>query len=191
MNKVFYLVGAMALLGGCSSMSFNDKDPEIMERPPEVIDKPPEAVTIGKAEVPSWFLDMPEDTESRIYSVGTGISDDLQFSIDKAVHDAKINLADKMASKSSAEIKAFISDNGKGGQGQTTRKIQKVSKSGFKNIDVSRYTIEERSVVQDRRYFRTYVQLSIDPNDRYDGGDVVNTYNPQDEVIATQAMDDL
>ena len=191
MNKVFYLVGAMALLGGCSSMSFNDKDPEIMERPLEVIDKPPEAVTIGKAEVPSWFLDMPEDTESRIYSVGTGISDDLQFSIDKAVHDAKINLADKMASKSSAEIKAFISDNGKGGQGQTTRKIQKVSKSGFKNIDVSRYTIEERSVVQDRRYFRTYVQLSIDPSDRYEGGDVVNTYNPQDEVIATQAMDDL
>lgn len=191
MNKVFYLVGAMALLGGCSSMSMNDNDPNIMDRPPEVIDKPPEAVTIGKTTVPSWFLEMPEDTESRIYSVGTGISDDLQFSIDKAVHDAKINLADKMASKSSAEIKAFISDNGKGGQGQTTRKIQKVSKSGFKNIDVSRYTIEERSVVQDRRYFRTYVQLSIDPSDRYEGGDVVNTYNPQDEVIATQAMDDL
>ena len=191
MKKVLLALGAMGILAGCSSTPMNDNDVGIMERPPEVTDQPPqEVVTVGKVTVPDWFLNLPEDSEDRIYAVGTGLSDDLQFSFDKAIHDAKVNLADKIASQSSAEIKAFISDNGKGGQGQTTRKIQKVSKFGFKNIDVSRYKIEHRTVVEDRRYFRTYVQLSIDPSDRYQG-DIVNTYNPQDEVIATEAMDAL
>lgn len=162
-----------------------------MERPPEVVDSPPkETVSVGKSSVPIWFLELPEDTEDRIYAVGTGLSDDLQFSFDKSIHDAKVNLADKIASKSSAEIKAFISDNGKGGQGQTTRKIQKVSKSGFKDVDVSKYRIEHRTVVEDGRYFRTYVQLSIDPTDR-DIGNVVNTYDPRDEVIANEALESL
>lgn len=191
MKMLFVVLSATVVLAGCSSNPINEEDPRIMERPPEVLDTPPkQTVSVGNTSVPNWFLELPEDTENRIYAVGTGISDDLQFSFDKSIHDAKVNLADKIASSSSAEIKAFISDNGKGAQGITTRKIQKVSKSGFKDVDVSKYSIEHRTVVQDGRYFRTYVQLSIDPNGR-EIDNIVNTYNPQDEVIANEAMDSL
>lgn len=192
MKKLVLALGAVGLVSGCSSVPMNDNDVGIMERPPEVIDKPPEetVVEVGKLNVPSWFLEVPEDTPDRIYAVGTALSDDMQFAFDKAVHEAKVNLGDKIASRSTAEVKTFISDNGKGGMGQTTKKSEKVSKSGFKNIDVSKYTVEHRAVFEERRYFRTYVQVSIDPNDRFEG-EVVNTYNPQDEVIADQAMSDL
>jgi len=192
MKRLLIGLSAVAVLSGCSSMQMDDNDEGIMERPPEVVDTPPkEDVVVGNKTVPNWFLNMPEDSEVRIYGVGTGLSDDMQFALEKAVHAAKVNLADKLASKSSAEVKAFISDNGKGGQGVTTRKTTKVSKSGFENIDVSRYVIEHQFITDERRYFRAYVQLSIDPTDRYHGGDIVNTYDPQDEVIANEAMENF
>lgn len=186
-------LGTVGLLAGCSSAEIDENHPEIMDvAVPEVVDKPPvvENVEVGRLNVPEWFLNVPEDTETKIYAVGTGYSDDLQFSFDKAIHEAKVNLGDKIAAKSSSEIKTFISDNGRGGQGQTTRKAERVSKSGFKNVDVSKYVVEERAVTEDRRMFRTYVQVSIDPQNRF-VDDQVNTYDPRDEVIAREAMDNL
>jgi len=191
MKKLLLALGAVGLVTGCSSTPTDDHV-GIMERPPEIIDKPPEqTVDIGRNKsVPVWFLELPEDTEERIYAVGTGLSDDMQFSFDKALHEAKVNLADKISAKSSAELKSFISDNGRGSTSGTTRKHIKVSKSGFKNIDVSKYKVEQRAVSEDRRYFRTYVQLSIDPNNRYvDEPD--NSFNAVDDATATQAMDAL
>lgn len=192
MKKLVLALGAVGLVSGCSSVPMNDNDVGIMERPPEVLDKPAEEtqVQIGKLNVPSWFLEVPEDQPDRIYAVGTALSDDMQFAFDKAVHEAKVNLGDKIASRSSAEVKTFISDSGKGGLGQTTKKSEKVSKSGFSGIDVSKYTVEHRAVFEERRYFRTYVQVSIDPNDRFEG-EIINTYDPQDEIIADKALNDL
>lgn len=194
MKRLAFAIGAVGLLAGCSSTQMDANHPEIMEEvvaAQEIVDLPPKVnVEVGKLTVPSWFLEVPEDTQDRIYAVGTALSDDMQFAFDKAVHEAKVNLGDKIASRSTAEVKTFISDNGKGGMGQTVKKSEKVSKSGFKNIDVSKYTVEHRAVFEERRYFRTYVQVSIDPNDRYEG-EVVNTYNPQDAAIADKALNDL
>lgn len=193
MNKILLAIGAAGILAGCSSTPINENDPGIMERPPEIIDRPSEQsyIDIGtNKSVPSWFLVLPEDTEDRIYAVGTGLSDDMQFSFDKALHEAKVNLADKISAKSSAELKSFISDNGRGSTSGTTRKHVKVSKSGFKNIDVSKYRIEQRAVTEDRRYFRTYVQVSIDPNNRY-VDEPLNTFDAVDDQTAQEAMDNL
>lgn len=196
MKGVIFALGAVGVLAGCSSTEIDENHSEIMKVEPEdkveIIDKPPvvEKVEVGQLSVPEWFLTVPEDTETKIFAVGTGLSDDLQFSFDKAVHEAKVSLGDKIASKSSSEIKTFISDNGRGAQGQTTRKAERVSKSGFKNVDVSKYTVEERAVTEDRRMYRTYVQVSLNPQNRF-VDEVINTYNPQDEVIAREAMDNL
>ena len=193
MNKIVLALGAVGLLAGCSSSPVNENDVGVMERPPEVIDRPPEQsfVDIGtNKSVPNWFLVLPVDSEDRIYAVGTGLSDDMQFAFDKALHEAKVNLADKLSAKSSAELKSYISDNGRGSTSGTTRKHVKVSKSGFKNIDVSKYRIEQRAVLEDRRYFRTYVQVSIDPNNRY-VDEPLNTFDPVDDQTAQEAMDNL
>src|SRR6056300_552455 len=100
-------VGALLLLGGCSSNQIDDNHPGIMK-----IDDVANPIATSNIEgIPQWFLSLPEDTPEQIYAVGTGVSDDMQFSFDKALHSAKVTLGDKMVSKSSAEIKSYISDN--------------------------------------------------------------------------------
>lgn len=194
MKKVIFALGAVGILSGCSSTEIDENHSGIMKVEPmaQIINESSELekIDVGNLEVPEWFLSVPEDTETKIYAVGTGFSDDLQFSFDKAIHEAKVSLGDKIASKSSSELKTYIADNGRGGQGQTTRKAERVSKSGFKNVDVSKYVVEHRAVSEDRRMFRTYVQVSINPQNRF-VDDQINVYNPQDEIIAREAMDSL
>jgi hypothetical protein len=193
MKKVILALSAVGVLAGCSSTEIDENHPEIMkEVTPEIVDAPPKVeVSVGNLNVPEWFLVVPEDQPDRIYAVGTGLSDDMQFSFDKALHAAKVNLADKIAARSTAQLKSYIGDNGRGAMGKTVTKSEKVSKSEFKNIDVSKYTVEERAVFEDRRMFRTYIQLSMDPQNRYVEEEIINTYNPEDEVIINQALDDI
>ena len=167
-------VVSTVLLGGCASNPISSS----------------KTVSVGESEVPKWFMNVPEDTETKIYAVGTGLSDDLQFAYEKAIHSAKTSLADKMASRSSAEMKSFISDNGKGAQGITTQKTTKVSKSSFIDIDVSRYIIVENKTQREDNIFRVYIQLSLDPTNRIKN-DTVNTFSAQDNAEADNALNNL
>ena len=188
-----YVLGvSLLLLGGCSSTEqFAKDDPSIMSEiaeAQEVIDKP--SVVSNIEGIPSWYLTPPEEDGGLIFAVGTGISDDMQFSFDKALHSAKITLADKMVSKSSAEIKAFVSDNAKGSRSATTKKTTKVSKSGFKAVDVSQYKVEQQYVSLNGRDFRTFVMISLDPSNRVHGEEV-NNFDAQSDAEANAAMDSL
>ena len=185
-------VGTLLLLGGCSSTEqFAKDDPGIMSEiaeAQEVIDKPDLVSNIQG--IPSWVLNPPEEDGSLIFAVGTGVSDDMQFSFDKALHSAKITLADKMVSKSSAEIKAYVSDNAKGSRSATTQKTTKISKSGFKQVDVSKYQIEKQYVTLNGRDFRSFVMISLDPSNRVHGEEV-NNFDAQSDAEANAAMDSL
>ena len=185
-------VGALLLLGGCSSTEqFAKDDPGIMSEiaeAQEVIDKPDLVSNIQG--IPSWVLNPPEEDGSLIFAVGTGVSDDMQFSFDKALHSAKITLADKMVSKSSAEIKAYVSDNAKGSRSATTQKTTKISKSGFKQVDVSKYQIEKQYVTLNGRDFRSFVMISLDPSNRVHGEEV-NNFDANADAEANAAMDSL
>jgi hypothetical protein len=196
MKRLIFGLSAIALLSGCSSTPMNDEDVGIMDRPPETIDKPPEDSLVSLARnanktVPSWFLTPPEDSDEKIYAVGTGLSDDMQFSLDKAVHSAKVILGDKMVNNASSSIKSYIEDNAKGSLSATTKNTVKVSRSGFKGADISKYKIEKSDVYLDRRDFRTYVLVSLNPQNRDHGIEEVNTFSVEDKVKVNAAMEDL
>ena len=182
-------VGTLLLLGGCSSTEqFAKDDPGIMSEiaeAQEVIDKPDLVSNIQG--IPSWVLNPPEEDGSLIFAVGTGVSDDMQFSFDKALHSAKITLADKMVSKSSAEIKAYVSDNAKGSRSAATQKTTKISESGFKQVDVSKYQIEKQYVTLNGRDFRSFVMISLDPSNRVHGEEV-NNFDANADAEANAAM---
>ena len=76
----------MFVLSACSSMNGN------INKGVEVGD----VLLRGGSEVPKWFFDYPKDSEEAVYAVATGQSDDMQFAIDKAMHDAKVSIADKL-----------------------------------------------------------------------------------------------
>lgn len=203
MKGLLLAVGALGLLAGCSSTPMDDTNTGIMEEYKDAVAEQVKAdapiqdtiVSIDRGvngSVPSWFLVPPEDSEERIYAVGTGLADDMQFSMDKAVHSAKTLLGDKMTNSASSKVQSYIEDNAKGALGATTKSTVKVSKSGYKDADVSKYKIEKTGVFMDRRDYRVYVLLSLNPQNRDHGGrEVVNTFAVEDKEKVQAAMDDL
>ena len=161
------LITSLAVLGGCQlTQEVAQDDPGIMVVPDvvEVVDTPPvpEVKNNLPDNIPDWYINLPRDTEEKIYGSGAGLSSDLQFSMDKAMHQAKIVLGDKISTKVSAEIKTYMADNSSVGNGITVEETQRVSKSGFKDIDVSSYEIINKTVYQERNKFRSFILLSLD-----------------------------
>ena len=145
-----------------------------------------EMIDIAQAEraesIPAWYVDLPEDQEDQIFGAGTGLSSDLQFSMDKAMHQAKVTLGDKINNAVSAEFKTYMADNSAIGTGMAVEETQKVSKSGFKNVDVSEYYVIDKAVTLEGMSFRTYVLLGVDPGGRKNTQPVVQT----DDIEAAQ-----
>lgn len=172
MNKLKFagLVASLAVLGGCTNFNQqpdpNDEGIMIVPDKIELSDLPP---TLQLPEnIPDWYINLPRDTEEKIYGSGAGLSSDLQFSMDKAMHQAKIVLGDKLSSNVSAEIKTYMADNSSIGQGVTVEETQRVSKSGFRNIDVSSYQIVNKYVYRERNKFRSFILLGLDITNKDD-----------------------
>jgi hypothetical protein len=170
------IIGALALtLAGCSSINPLSKTTQIEES------------EFQKDEFPSWYLEVHEDNDGVVYGVGTGLSDDMQFALDKAMHEAKIVIADKLSAKSSYELKRFISDNGSNGNTTTIQKSQKISKSSFKDIDVSQYKVVKKEIMKEDNAYRSYVLLKLSATNRVTP--VIIT--AEDDAAAQAAMDSL
>lgn len=163
-SKTLVAITAIGMLGlgGCSSGPFGKGSSTSKLTSLNAIDKD------GQREdmIPNWYINVPSDGEEKIYGSGSGLSSDLQFSIDKAVHQAKVVLGDKISNEVSAELKTYMSDNSQIGNGITVEETQKVSKSGFKNVDISKYDITNKEVYKEDDKFRTYILLEIDPRGR-------------------------
>ena len=186
------LVASLAVLGGCQlTQEVAHDDPGIMVVPDaiEVTDKPPVETNLPD-NIPDWYINLPRDTEEKIYGSGAGLSSDLQFSMDKAMHQAKIVLGDKISTKVSAEIKTYMADNSSVGNGITVEETQRVSKSGFKDIDVSSYEIINKSVYQERNKFRAFILLSLDILNKEERKAADHTTTPVDMNVIQKAQDE-
>lgn len=184
--KIAGVVLSLAVLAGCSS------NPTMDQEPPEIVNATAEPKTDMSnlpENVPDWYINLPRDTEGRIYASGAGLSSDLQFSMDKAMHQAKIFLGDKINSTVSAEIKTYMTDNSTIGNGVTIEETQRISKSGFKNIDVSEYQIINKSIYRERNKFRSYVLLVLDVTNKDDRKQPDNITTPVDIESIRNAQD--
>jgi len=149
------LVGGLAL-NACSLNSLTGKR---------------EMIKIVKSEkadsIPEWYVNTPDDEKELIYGSGTGLSSDLQFSMDKAMHQAKVVLGDKISNSVSMTIKSYTADDSsKGLGGVAVEETTKVSKSGYSKIDVSEYDVVDKAVTVEGMSFRTYVLLKVNPKGR-------------------------
>ena len=193
--KLAGLITSLAVLGGCQlTQEVAQDDPGIMVIPDavEVVDTPPtpEVKSNLPDNIPDWYINLPRDTEEKIYGSGAGLSSDLQFSMDKAMHQAKIVLGDKISTKVSAEIKTYMADNSSVGNGITVEETQRVSKSGFKDIDVSSYEIINKSVYQERNKFRAFILLSLDILNKEERKAADHTTTPVDMNVIQKAQDE-
>ena len=181
-SKTLVAITAISMLGlgGCSSGPFGKGSSTSKLTSLNAIDKD------GQREdmIPNWYINVPSDGEEKIYGSGSGLSSDLQFSIDKAIHQAKVVLGDKISNEVSAELKTYMSDNSQIGNGVTVEETQKVSKSGFKNVDISKYDITNKEVYKEDDKFRTYILLEIDPRGRKSSKAIVVKQSDIDDAQA-------
>jgi hypothetical protein len=142
--------------------------------------------------VPKWYLDYPTDTTAKVFASATAKSDDMQFSMDKALHDAKVIVGDKLSTTVGAEFKHYIADNGAGDLGTSVQESEHVSKSGFTNVNVSGYVVENKAVFRESNHYRSYVLISLDKGNREEPVAIINNnFTKEDHSKAQSAFDNL
>ena len=146
------LVTGLLLLGGCSKNTINDGE------------KVSKLYLDSKTEAPKWFQKYPQDDKNKIFAVATGISEDMQLSVDKAMHDAKIELADKMWHRINADFKRFITDSGNVNAGNTVQETTKISQNVIESVMVNKYKVVNKQILNVGGQFRTFVLLEYDVN---------------------------
>lgn len=110
------------------------------------------------AEAPSWFTDLPPDGIV-IYAATTNYSTEMQLAIDKAIQDAKGQLADKVQGVISGKTKQFIAESGMAENVQVVSDLQKISINLFTNVDLAGYSIQKQKAISQGTGFRSYVLM--------------------------------
>jgi len=112
--------------------------------------------------------------------------------MDKAMHEAKVTLGDKVGTLVSSETKKYIGDNAAGALSRTTQKTERVSKSGFKNVNVSNYIVQNKAIFTEGSNYRTYVLLSLNIEGAPEPEpEVTNDFTEADNSRADAALDKL
>jgi hypothetical protein len=160
--KKIMLLGAVALLGACSS---NKVVETAMTVPPNSIVDTDTYVYKAKVVeeqieiIPDWFKKMPE-SETAIYSTGTAATSDLQLSIDLAVLNAKTTLADRINGRVRSQTKSFVSKIGNEEIGSSVlSEVEKATKNIIADVDVAGYKVSETEIVSNGPKYRAYVLL--------------------------------
>jgi len=109
--------------------------------------------------IPSWFKEQPEDNDN-IFSAGTAVTPDLQFSIDAAVLNAKVILADRINSRMRSQAKQFKAKVGSGDlDAAVISEFERAVKNITADTDVSGYHMAEVEVVPHGTQYRAFVLL--------------------------------
>ena len=103
--------------------------------------------------IPDWFKKQPDESEN-IFSAGTAVTPDMQFSIDAAVLNAKVILADRINSRLRSQTKQF---KAKVGSGDLDASV--MSELERADTDVSGYHLKEVEVLQHGTQYRAFVLL--------------------------------
>lgn len=135
---------------GCSTFS---KDPnKTVEIPANKLDN-----------IPQWYLVKDPDDTKFIVVTATDISKDMQFAIDKATLNAKIQLAARLKSDIDSVTRETTTENGSGGA-SVEREIDRVSKVRVKQA-LGFFKRENIAVFKEGDSYRAYVQFKISTED--------------------------
>lgn len=175
--KTAVAAGIVMTLAGCSSLNSTT-----------TIEK----VDPNAAQVPEWYLVPGEDSESVVFASATSVSDDMEFAIAKASHQARVILAEKIASTATESMKQFKSDNAKGGTSLSTQTTEMVTKSEFNDVNVSGYRIIQKKVYREDDMYRVYVLVSLPRDNRFTVSRSGETQiTPLESQRAAQIMSEL
>jgi hypothetical protein len=159
-------VTALALLLGACGQTNLEKRAEILNSTSGAQTNDMKDDTISF--IPDWYTE-PKQKPEAVYSAGTAISQDLQFSVDKAVLDAKVALADRINGKLSASQKRFLAEtSGTKGSKNMIYENEKVAKNVIAEVAVNGYSVHKTKIVRDGHSYRAFVMLEFPLGDAND-----------------------
>ena len=111
-----------------------------------------------KEAIPEWYVDMPIGTELLMNARGTAISNDLQFSEDKAINSALLAVARKLQNNLTSKNKQMIKEAGLNEDLTLKTNIERASTLVIKNVVVSGYkVVKTKMAPRANGGYRTYV----------------------------------
>ena len=137
------------ITAGCSSLPFSKNENKMVEVP----------MTKVPQEIPEWFLAKEDENGPDLIATATGVSKDMQFAIDKATLDAKLQLAEKLGTKVDSLTRESALETGFGVK-DVNREIDRVSKVRV-NQKLNFFRREHIIVTRDKDSYRAYVMLKI------------------------------
>lgn len=159
------MVASLVLTGCQSTKLFSDSEPK-----PEPAYKPAEnkateipKIKSSKIEVPEWFLSRENADGKLIVVTATDVSKDMQFAIDKASVNAKVQIASRIKSDIDALIRETTSETGSTAR-EVDRVIDRVSRIKV-NQSIAMFKREHLSVVREGDLYRAYVMFTLNVDD--------------------------
>jgi hypothetical protein len=116
----------------------------------------------SSGEYPDWYINAPNDPEN-IYVTQTATSQDLQLAINKALVNARAELARIVETRMQGVIKYSKEKYGISDQSEDMISIQNVTEKMKQDI-VSSAEVKKQSVVRDGNAWRAFVCISTDVN---------------------------
>jgi len=141
--KKLYIVAAITMaLTGCASG-------------PKMVDLPP-----SRGSVPEWFAAEPEKNGDGIVVTATDTSRDMQFAIDKAMMQGRVELANRIGVKVESLVRESVNEESGGKMKDINREVDRASKQ-VTNQMLSMYTRERLVVMKEDGGYRAFIMLKI------------------------------
>ena len=144
------VVASMVALSGCST--FKADPNKTVEIPANKLDN-----------IPQWYLAKDPDDTKFIVVTATDVSKDMQFAIDKATLNAKIQLAARLKTDVDSVTRESTLENAGSGSA-VEREIDRVSKVRVKQA-IGMFKRENIAVFKEGDVYRAYVQFKIATED--------------------------
>jgi hypothetical protein len=109
-------------------------------------------------QTPPWYAAPPTDT-ANMYAVGTAVSSDMQFALDKASLNAKRALADQVRGKLSADMKDYLEESGGAIQPASAVRGERVVHDVVTDVDLNGYEVAQRKVIAAGTGFRAFILI--------------------------------
>ncbi len=111
-------------------------------------------------EIPAWFIAKEVGDNKTMTVVATDVSKDMQFAIDKAELNAKVQLAQKLGTNVSSLVRESTLESGYGVK-DVDSEIDRVSKAKTNQM-IGFFRRENMKIVREDGYYRAYVMLKLD-----------------------------
>jgi hypothetical protein len=151
------LISAAVFVTGCASPQ-PGSPAAVYEKEQKKEEARVEATQETIVELPSWFLNPPQDEHS-VYAAGTATSADLQLAMDKSILNAKRTIADSIKGLLSSKMKQFIDESGSGEDSVLTNEASKVIINLITEANVAGYKQADAKVLAQGKQYRAYVLL--------------------------------